>query len=168
MIPSANLLPCVANDARATAVTAVPHASDALEVREMTLTDLEHGVLEALTNLSEVGLSPAEAVPFFHERLKAGIHTYVACVGQEVIGTASLLIERKLIHRGGLVGHIEDVAVRRDVQHKGAGTALVQHAVSEARRLGCYKVILNCQNDRVGFYTRLGFYWKDNGLRLDC
>jgi len=160
MSPSANLLPCVAD-------AAAPLA-DALEVRAMTLTDLERGLLESLANLSEVGLSAAEAVPFFHERLKAGVRTYVACVGDKVVGTASLLIERKFIHRGGLVGHIEDVAVRRDVEHKGIGTALVRHAMEEARRLGCYKVILNCHDDNVGFYTRLGFYWKDNGLRFDC
>jgi glucosamine-phosphate N-acetyltransferase len=156
MSPSANLLPCVAD------------APPDVEVREMTVTDLEHGVLESLASLAEVGLTAAEAVPFFHERLRAGVRTYVACVGDEVVGTASLLVERKFIHRGGLVGHIEDVAVRRDTQRKGVGTALVRHATEEARRLGCYKVILNCLDDRVSFYTRLGFYWKDNGLRFDC
>jgi len=161
MSPSANLLPCVA------ALASFPHAKAVL-VREMTLTDLEHGLLESLASLSEVGLSAAEAVPFFHERLRAGVRTYVACVSDEVVGTASLLVERKFIHRGGLVGHIEDVAVRRDVQRKGIGTALVRHATEEARRLGCYKVILNCLDDPVSFYTRLGFYWKDYGLRFDC
>ena len=45
------------------------------------------------------------------------------------------------------------------MQRKGIGTALVRHAVEQARRLACYKVILNCQGDRVGFYTRLGFGW---------
>src|SRR4051794_1894014 len=92
MSPSANLLPCVAEA-----------AADAVKVREMTLSDLEHGVLESLASLAEVGLSAAEAVPIFHERLRAGVRTFVACVGDRVVGTASVLLERKFIHRGGLV-----------------------------------------------------------------
>lgn len=140
----------------------------AVEVRELTVADLDCGFLESLSSLTEVDLSPEEALPLFHERLTAGILTYVACIGAEVVGTASLLIERKFIHRGALVGHVEDVAVRRDVQRSGIGTALMQHVTAEARRRGCYKVILNCLDDRVGFYTRLGYHCKDNGLRYDC
>jgi glucosamine-phosphate N-acetyltransferase len=139
-----------------------------VEVRELTVADLSHGFLEALASLSEVGLSPAEAVTFFHERLTSGMRTYVACAGSAVIGTASLLLERKFLHRGGLVGHVEDVAVRRDLQRQGVGTALMRHVAEEARRLGCYKVILNCFEDRVGFYARLGYRRHDCGLRLDC
>jgi glucosamine-phosphate N-acetyltransferase len=145
-----------------------PSFTTPLQIREMTVADLSRGFLESLASLSDVGLRPVEAVEFFHERLRAGVRTYVACEGEEVIGTASLLLERKYLHRGGLVGHIEDVAVRRDLQRQGVGTALMRHAVGEARRLGCYKVILNCFEDRVGFYARLGFHEHDCGLRFDC
>jgi glucosamine-phosphate N-acetyltransferase len=146
---------------------AVPEYSNALQIREMTAEDLARGFLEALASLSDVGLRPDEALEFFHERLAAGVRTFVACEGDEVIGTASLLIERKYLHRGGRVGHIEDVAVRRDLQRQGVGTELMRHVVEEARRLGCYKVILNCFEDRVGFYARLGFHQHDCGMRLD-
>jgi glucosamine-phosphate N-acetyltransferase len=147
-----------------------PAAFDAalLEIREMTPEDLEKGFLEALTALTDVGLSREEAEPLFHERQAAGVRTYVACRDGEVLGTASLLVERKFLHRGGLVGHIEDVAVRRDLQLKGIGTALVRHATEEACRAGCYKVILNCLTDRVPFYERLGYHEHDHGMRFDC
>jgi glucosamine-phosphate N-acetyltransferase len=159
MFPSVHTLPAVEETS--------PAQPEDLEVRELTVADLGRGFLEALASLSVVGLTPEEAVPFFHERLAAGIRTYVARADNEVLGTASLLVERKFIHSGGLVGHIEDVAVRRDLQRKGLGTALMRHVVEEARRLGCYKVILDCADDRVGFYTRLGFRWHENSLRLD-
>ena len=71
------------------------------------------------------------------------------------------------IHAGGWVGHIEDVAVHRDHQKKGIGAALIRHAVDEARKLGCYKVILSCFEDRVAFYEGLGFRPHDVGLRID-
>lgn len=150
--------------------TFAPQADDfePIHVRELTVADLGHGFLTALASLSDVGLSPDEAIPFMRERLAAGVRTYVACVGTEVIGTASLLIERKFLHRGGLVGHVEDVAVRRDQQRQGVGTVLMRHVAAEARRLGCYKVILSCFEDRAGFYARLGYHRHDCGMRLDC
>lgn len=137
------------------------------EIRELTVADLGRGLLESLASLSEVRLSAEEALPIYHDRLRAGIRTFVAVRDSDVIGTASLVVERKFIHRGGLVGHIEDVAVRRDIQRSGVGTALVRRAMEEARRLGCYKVILNCLEDRVAFYERLGFREVDRGMRID-
>jgi N-acetylglutamate synthase-like GNAT family acetyltransferase len=74
-----------------------------------------------------------------------------------VIGTASLLVEQKFIHQGGMVGHIEDVSVRLGYEKMGVGTALVRHATEQARKLGCYKVILDCSENLIPFYESLGF-----------
>ena len=136
-------------------------------IREMTPADLHHGFLEALASLAEVGLQPWEAEEVFRRRLGEGVRTYVAVQRQQVVGTASLLVERKYIHRGGLVGHIEDVAVHRAFQLRGVGTALVGHATEEARRLGCYKVVLDCFAHLVPFYERLGYRAFNHGLRID-
>ena len=84
------------------------------------------------------------------------------------VGAASLLIEQKFIHKGGLVGHIEDVAVHKEFQRQGIGTALVRHCTEEAKRQGCYKVILNCFDHLVPFYGRIGYHRQDMGLRYDC
>jgi glucosamine-phosphate N-acetyltransferase len=114
-----------------------------------------------------VGLTPAQAGEVLRSRLRANIRTHVARVGPRVVATASLLLEHKFIHGGGLVGHIEDVAVHRNYQHQGIGTALVRHATEEARRCGCYKAILNCSERLAPFYTRLGYESHDVGLRID-
>ena len=58
-------------------------------------------------------------------------------------------------------------SVRPAMQGRGLGTALVRHAIEEARRLGCYKVILDCFEPLVGFYDRMGFRPFNRGLRLD-
>lgn len=136
-------------------------------IRELTGPDLAKGFLEALASLAEVKLSQTDALNVFQKRLRDGIHTYIALVEGVVVGTASLFIEQKFIHSGGRVGHIEDVAVRKDLQLKGLGTRLVEHATEEARRQGCYKVLLNCFEDRVGFYQRLGYRRQDVGMRID-
>ena len=84
-----------------------------------------------------------------------------------MVGTASIIIERKFIRNGGLVGHIEDVAVRADRQRLGIGTKLIEHLTAEAFRMGCYKVILNALGHVTGFYARLGYKAHDSGLRVN-
>jgi glucosamine-phosphate N-acetyltransferase len=138
-----------------------------LTIRELLAPDLSAGFLDALASLSEVGLTSLEAAEVFRNRLRLGIRTYVAFLGGRVVGTASLLLEQKFLHRGGWVGHIEDVAVHRDHQQQGIGTVLVQHATEEARKRGCYKVILDCFEHLVPFYERLGYRRHNLGLRID-
>jgi glucosamine-phosphate N-acetyltransferase len=136
-------------------------------IRELTGQDLTERFLETLASLSEVNLSVTEAAEVFQRRLRAGIRTFVALHHDEIVGTASLLIEQKFIHHGGKSGHIEDVAVHHDHQRQGIGSLLVAHATEEARKAGCYKVMLNCFDDRIPFYAKLGYRAHDRGMRLD-
>ncbi len=139
-----------------------------LEIGELEERDLAAGFLESLASLADVGLlTPAEAAALLGERAAQGIKTYVARIDDRVVGTASLLVERKFIHRGGKVGHIEDVAVHRETQMRGIGTRLVAYATEEARKLGCYKVILDCFDRLTPFYGRLGYRVFNVGMRRD-
>jgi glucosamine-phosphate N-acetyltransferase len=135
-------------------------------IRGLTGHDLNERFLETLACLSRVELTAREAARVFQQRLRAGIRTFVALHHGKIVGTASLIVEQKFIHKGGLAGHIEDVAVHRDYQRRGIGTLLVQHATEEARKAGCYKVLLNCADDRAPFYSRLGYATKDKAMRL--
>jgi glucosamine-phosphate N-acetyltransferase len=139
-----------------------------LTITELTGRDLTHSFLETLASLAPVELTPARAGEVFRSRLRTGVHTYIARLGEQVIGTASLLLEQKFIHGGSWVGYVEDVAVHRDYQKQGIGTALVRHATEEARRHGCYKVILSCFEHLVPFYSRLGYRAYNHGMRYDC
>jgi glucosamine-phosphate N-acetyltransferase len=136
-------------------------------VRRLYGSDLNQHFLDTLSSLAEVKLTPDQAKEVFRERLRRGIRSYVACIDDRVVGTASLLVEEKFIHGAGLSSHIEDVAVHRDFQKQGIGAALVGYLLQEARRLGCYKVILNCREGNVPFYEKMGFRRHDVGMRLD-
>jgi glucosamine-phosphate N-acetyltransferase len=138
-----------------------------LVIRELTGPDLTTHFLETLANLAPVQLNVPEALEIYRRRLRNGVRTYIALVKGQVAGTLSLVVEQKYIHQGGWVGHIEDVAVHADFVNKGIGSALVDHALEEAKRLGCYKAILSCFEDRVPFYERLGFRRHDVGMRVD-
>lgn len=143
-----------------------PTPRNKVVIRSLRREDLDRGFLETLSALTTVDLTPAEARQVFATR-PANSHTFVAMRNNRVVGTTSLLVDQKFIHGGGRVGHIEDVAVAHDAQRMGIGTALVEHAVAQAKELGCYKVILHCFSDLSGFYQRLGFRDYNIGMRVD-
>ena len=139
-------------------------------VRKLRPADLERGFLETLGNLSDVGgLSPREARGLFASMKRSPLYQVLVAVESdgEVVGATTLIVEQKFIHRGGLAGHIEDVAVRKGHEGKGIGGSVVRAAVERARELGCYKVILDCKEELVGFYEGLGFRSRDVGMRID-
>jgi glucosamine-phosphate N-acetyltransferase len=139
------------------------------EIRELGAADLDEGFLETLGNLSDLeGLSPEEARKTLATMKRIPLHIFVAVTSDgQVVGTTTLLVERKFIHRGGLVGHIEDVAVRRGHEGRGVGGSLVTAAVQMAEELGCYKCILDCKDELAAFYEGLGFRRHDVGMRID-
>jgi glucosamine-phosphate N-acetyltransferase len=138
-----------------------------LELRPLEQGDFKRGFLETLANLTEVGLTQEEAIHIWRGRNAAGVRTVVAVENNQVIATASLILEHKFLHRGGTIGHIEDVATHPDHQGKGAGSAVVRALVELARQSGCYKVILSCNDQNLAFYSKVGFRRHDNGMRID-
>jgi glucosamine-phosphate N-acetyltransferase len=138
-----------------------------LELRPLEQADFKRGFLETLANLTEVGLTADEAIHIWRGRNAAGVRTVVAVENDQVIATASLILEHKFLHRGGTIGHIEDVATHPDHQGKGAGSAVVRALVELARQSGCYKVILSCNDQNLAFYSKVGFRRHDNGMRID-
>ncbi len=78
----------------------------------------------------------------------------------KIVGTGTILIEFKLIHGLGKVAHIEDIVTDGSYRGQGLGAQLINHLVKQAQAAGCYKVILDCGEHNVGFYTKCGFEQK--------
>lgn len=145
-------------------------ASGGYEIRELTAADLGNGFIETLGNLSDTGgLTPASARKILEKMGRASPYHVLVAAGADgkVVGATTLLVEQKFIHGGGLVGHIEDVAVRKGSEGRGIGGSLVKAAVRIADEVGCYKVILDCKEELEPFYAKLGFRRHDLGMRLD-
>lgn len=138
-----------------------------IEIRPMFATDLKRGFLEALSSLKPVELTEEEALEVFRRRMRYQVQTYVAILQDKVVGTATLLIEPKFIHHGGVTGHIEDVAIHKSYQSLGLGAALVRHLLEVCRQEGCYKVILDCAAAVIPFYEKLGFSRWEQAMRID-
>jgi len=130
---------------------------------------LKNGFLETLDflrNASDLDKNKANG-NFKKNKTKSNHIIYVAIDNKKIVGSTTLLIEQKFIHDGGLVGHIEDVVVRKDYEGKGIGIKLVTSLLERAKEKNCYKTILDCKDDVKQFYERIGFKRESNGMRYD-
>ena len=130
---------------------------------------MENGFLESLDDLkqaSDLDLNTAKKI--IKKILDDENHIiHVAEMNGMIVGSTTLLIEQKFIHKGGFVGHIEDVVVKKEFEGQGIGMRLVKSLLDVAKQKKCYKTILNCKDDLRPFYTKMGFNQATNEMRFD-
>ena len=81
------------------------------------------------------------------------------------VGVGYLILNMR--DNGKLVGMIEDVEVLEEHRGKGFGKKVILELIEKAKELGCYKVILDCSDHNISFYSLLGFELWQNSMRLD-
>ncbi|MEZ0065847.1 GNAT superfamily N-acetyltransferase [Streptacidiphilus sp. MAP12-20] len=99
----------------------------------------------------------------------ANQHLIVADRDGEVVGTLQLSVIHGISRQGTTRTIVEAVRVRADQRGGGLGTALMEHAVAESRRLGASLVQLTSDQSRADahrFYERLGFTGSHVGFKL--
>ena len=140
-----------------------------IEIREIEEDDLERGFLETLDYLRNVsGLDKNKAREILKKIKQNPNHIiHVATNDKKIVGSTALFIEQKFIHDGGLVGHIEDVVVRKDYEGQGIGMKLVISLLDVSKTKKCYKTILNCEDSLKLFYEKIGFKKATNEMRYD-
>ena len=140
-----------------------------IEIREIEEDDLNKGFLETLDFLRNAsGLDKNNAKEILKKIKQNPNHIiHVAIDDKNIIGSTTLFIEQKFIHDGGLVGHIEDVVVRKDYEGQGIGMKLVISLLDVAKQRKCYKTILNCEDNLKSFYEKIGFKKATNEMRYD-
>jgi len=140
-----------------------------ITIRELRKEDIWNGFLKSLDSLalaSDIDKARAEEV---FEKINSNPDYIVAVAELEgkIVGTTTLFIESKFIHKGGFVGHIEDVSVNKDFHGKKIGQKIMEYLLKVSRERGCYKTILNCTKDVEPFYEKLGFRQVASELRID-
>ncbi len=127
-------------------------------IRPLEESDYHKHYLELTAQLSSVETIDSDL--FFaivKERKIQGIVTWVIEHDNRIIATISFFVERKFYHSGRYAGHIEDVIVDKDYRHHGLGSMLLEHALCEAEKQNCYKIILDCKESLEYFYAYSGF-----------
>lgn len=143
--------------------------TESLIIRDVEVGDLAQ-VLELLSHLTSApALTQRELEVVHQRRVAAGVRTLVAVDPEmhTVLGTASLLVEPKFTRGGKSVGHVEDVVTHPLSRGKGIGQKLLQQLVVAAKEHDCYKVILDCTDDMLAYYSKAGFRKCENQMRLD-
>lgn len=132
-------------------------------IRDITIND-------DLSLLSEFGFdyinSSKESVSEFIETLNNNHRVVLIEKNDTIIAIGTILIERKIIHSFGKVGHIEDVVVSKQHRGNGVGKILIEYLIDYANSQNCYKVILNCSNENIAFYEKCGLSLKSNQMAL--
>ena len=138
-------------------------------IRELRKEDLWNGFLTTLDSLRQASdIDRNKAAEIFEKINSNPDHIVViAEVDGKIVGTTTLLIEPKFIHKGGLVGHIEDVVVDKNFQGQKIGEKIMKYLLEYAKNRGCYKTILDSTDDVKPFYEKLGFKYIANELRFD-
>lgn len=127
--------------------------------RPLVIEDYHKQYLDLLKQLSEVGDISYEKFTMIFPKL-AGIYVIEDLITKKIIGSITLLIEQKIIHNAGRVAHIEDVVISKEYRKCGLGNFMVRQAIQEAEELGCYKVILDCDDRLISFYEKCGLKRK--------
>jgi len=140
-----------------------------ITIRELQNEDLWNGFLTTLDSLRQASnIEKNTANTIFHKIKNNPNHVItVALIDNKVVGSATLLLEPKFIHNGGIVGHIEDVVVDRNYQGQKIGEKIILYLLDIAKTKNCYKTILDCADDVKPFYEKLGFKHNANALRFD-
>ena len=140
-----------------------------IKIRDIVESDIDNGFLESLDSLRNASdLNKDTARDILKKIIVNPDHViHVAEVDGKVVGSTTLLIEQKFIHKGGKVGHIEDVVVSKEFEGRGIGIKLVTSLLEVAKTENCYKTILDCKNELIPFYERIGFKQESNQMRYN-
>jgi glucosamine-phosphate N-acetyltransferase len=138
-------------------------------IRELRNEDLENGFLTTLDSLRQTSNIEKNIANKIFDKIENNLDHIIAVALKEgkVVGAATLLLESKFIHNGGIVGHIEDVVVDKNYQGQKIGEKIIKYLLEFAKTKGCYKTILDCVDDVKPFYEKLGFKHNANALRFD-
>ena len=131
-------------------------------IRQLKLTDYNE-FLKLISEFRNTNFTYEEYYNFLNNNNNTEIWVYEN--NDCLLGTATLLIENKFIHNMGKVGHIEDVVISNELRGHGIGKILINFLINRGKELGCYKLVLNCENTIENFYIKCGF--ETSGIHMD-
>ena len=92
-------------------------------------------VIELLKDISPYAPSESKYEDnFINFSTQNNCHGYVIIEDQQVIAYGSIIYEMKI--RGGKVGHIEDIVVKKSYRGKNIGKMIIDHLIETANKNG--------------------------------
>jgi len=125
--------------------------------RKLEESDYHKNYLQLLSQLTQVGhISPEEFTKIL-AKIQSQIWVVEDTAANKIVASASIFLEQKIIHGGGIVAHLEDVVVDEAYRGNQLGQKLIANIVEKARESGAYKIIADCKTELLSFYSKNGF-----------
>ncbi|CAI2175611.1 14581_t:CDS:2 [Funneliformis geosporum] len=141
-----------------------------LKLRPLAKDDFNKGIFSCLEQLSIIGdVSQQKFVERFEE-LKNAYGYYIIVIEEKdqekIVGLGTLFVEMKFLRNFGKAGHIEDIVVHISQRKMNLGRRIIEQLIHLGKELGCYKIILNCNEKNIPFYEKCGLALKDVQMTL--
>lgn len=131
------------------------------EIRNLKREDKQE-YLDLLIQLNGFKCDPEKFDSVF-DTLGNESRVYVLISDNKIVSTLKVIFEPKFYEN---VAHIEDVVTDALYRNRGFASKLLNHAIREAKKQNCYKVILNANKYNVPFYTKNNFVEKGSEMCL--
>ena len=134
--------------------------------RKLEESDYHKNYLQLLSQLTQVGhISPDEFSNIL-AKIQSQIWVVEDTAANKIVASASIFLEQKIIHDGGVVAHLEDVVVDQSYRGNQLGQKLIANIVEKARESGAYKIIADCKTELLSFYSKNGFEKRGEQLAI--
>lgn len=134
--------------------------------RKLEESDYHKNYLQLLSQLTQVGhISPEEFTKIL-AKIQSQIWVFEDTAANKIVASASIFLEQKIIHDGGIVAHLEDVVVDQSYRGNKLGQKLIANIVEKARESGAYKIIADCKTELLSFYSKNGFEKKGEQIAI--
>jgi glucosamine-phosphate N-acetyltransferase len=134
--------------------------------RKLEEYDYNKNYLQLLSQLTEVGHINQKKFSNILENIQSQIWVFEDTHLNKIVASASIFLEQKIIHNGGIVAHLEDVVVDESYRGIKLGQKLIANVVGKARESGAYKIIADCKPELVSFYSKNGFEKKGEQIAI--
>jgi len=125
--------------------------------RKLEESDYHKNYLQLLSQLTQVGnITPVDFSKILG-KIQSQIWVFEDIVANKIVASASIFLEQKFIHGGGIVAHLEDVVVDEGYRGAQLGQKLIANIVEKSRDSGAYKIIADCKTELLSFYSKNGF-----------
>ena len=134
--------------------------------RKLEESDYHKNYLQLLSQLTKVGDIAPEEFSNILKKIQSQIWVFEDVNSSKIVASASIFLEQKIIHGGGIVAHLEDVVVDESYRGNQLGQKLIANIVEKARESGAYKIIADCKLELLSFYSKNGFEKKGEQIAI--
>ena len=134
--------------------------------RKLEESDYHKNYLQLLSQLTQVGQISPEEFSNILAKIQSQIWVFEDTSANKIVASASIFLEQKFIHGGGIVAHLEDVVVDQSYRGNQLGHKLIVSIVEIAKNSGAYKIIADCKPELLSFYSKNGFEKKGEQIAI--